>query len=402
MARSVTVRRRARLVVEIRGRAAGTAEGHGASEMRDDREGHRDGERIVVHRDGRVVGALAVAISADRVTATTVGEGRITRSEADDLLDGLVHLAGVVSTTSIVLDSRDPALRTRARDRGFHGSLRTALELDVAGLPHAAPAITDSSVQAALADLLPGTAITVRRRRFGAGLLRRLSDGVRGGARVVAQRDGSRVVMIVPIGPNLMLEPLAAALDTALDVGRRFAPYLGTLRVRFGLHDAKMVDGRIAGYAGDAILMNVLFVDGDRHDRLAFGWSPPSEAARVHHPVVPAAGRFAVDGVMAHEIGHELDRKAHHLSGTSAFRVSLGRVLGVESVEQALHGNEPNAPAAWREARSMLIEQVSGYATTNCAELFAELFEIAMQGPANPVVTEFERILAEEFPTAVR
>jgi hypothetical protein len=56
------------------------------------------------------------------------------------------------------------------------------------------------------------------------------------------------------------------------------------------------------------------------------------------------------------------------------FNRTLGEALGVESLELALRGAEPDAPESWRQARDRLVREVSAYATTSPQEANAEIF----------------------------
>ena len=107
-----------------------------------------------------------------------------------------------------------------------------------------------------------------------------------------------------------------------------------------------------------------------------------------------------MDTVVAHEVGHCLDALAGsgRIADTTAFRVAIGRALGVESVELALRGRAADSPPEWQRAHALLVEQISDYATTSGVELFAEIFATWWSGSEGPVVEAFDQMMKEQFP----
>ena len=104
--------------------------------------------------------------------------------------------------------------------------------------------------------------------------------------------------------------------------------------------------------------------------------------------------------MVAHEVGHCLDALAGsgRIADTTAFRVAIGRALGVESVELALRGRAADSPPEWQRAHALLVEQISDYATTSGVELFAEIFATWWSGSEGPVVEAFDQMMKEQFP----
>jgi hypothetical protein len=69
--------------------------------------------------------------------------------------------------------------------------------------------------------------------------------------RIEARRDGVATAVTVPMGPDTLLEPVAATVDTLLDLTARF----GRASVRvppitFSLNDAGIAHGRVAVFDG--------------------------------------------------------------------------------------------------------------------------------------------------------
>jgi hypothetical protein len=105
--------------------------------------------------------------------------------------------------------------------------------------------------------------------------------------------------------------------------------------------------------------------------------------------------------VVAHECWHYLDAEIR-VSGSAyvEFNAGLGDALGVASLELALRGREPGAPAEWRDAHARLVRDVSAYAGTSPREATAEMFGIwwCSPGPHAPVVERFGELVERYFP----
>ncbi len=81
-------------------------------------------------------------------------------------------------------------------------------------------------------------------------------------------------------------------------------------------------------------------------------------------------------------------------------RRQLGNYLGVETLEHALKGGTPKAPANWQAAYIRLADEVSPYATTNAREATAELFKLwwCRMGPPSPLVSRFGELVDQMLP----
>ncbi len=218
----------------------------------------------------------------------------------------------------------------------------------------------------------------------------------------VTTTDRLRMKMKVPDRPDVMPEMLAAALDTALAVRRRFG------RMASGVHSISIDDGaggfddhRTAGAATSGT--GTFFLDTS----LAVADAMEAQRRRT------AGGRgisasvpkpwFPIDGVVAHEYWHNLDTT---VLATPATYVEMNRVLGaelgVETFEHALRGREPTAPPGWQHAFARIVHEVSPYATTNMREATAEMFKLWWCAPPrlvpSPLVVCFGGLLDRFYP----
>jgi hypothetical protein len=218
--------------------------------------------------------------------------------------------------------------------------------------------------------------------------------------RIEAGRAGVAVAVVVPLGPDTLLEPVAATVDTLLDLTVRLGP--ATVRVppiTFSLNGTGIAHGRVAGAnAGAGIVLSPMYVDAaalarirHRLDAVARGGGTPRR---------PRGNHFRVEQTIVHEVGHSVDQAegSGRLSDTIEARTTLGRAIGVDSVELALRAGWRGAPPEWAAARDRIVEDLSAYATTNCVELFAEAFVAWYLREDSPIVAAMDTVLRRRYP----
>jgi len=298
--------------------------------------------------------------------------------------DAAIAVVAVLTQARVpVLDVADALLRAAAREAGWTGALRA---------PLVAPAGTVELLDpvATVQTLVVGAEI--RRRGFS-----RRALSIR-----VTTTDRLRMKVKVPDRPDVMPEMLAAALDTALAVRRRFG------RMASGVHAISIDDGaggfddhRNAGAATsgtgtfflDTSLACADAMDAQRR-RMAGG---RGISATVPRPW------FQIDGVVAHEYWHNLDTTVLATPATYVeINRALGAELGVATFEHALRGREETAPPEWQHALARVVHEVSPYATTNMREATAEMFKLwwcaPPQAELSPLVARFGALLDRFYP----
>ncbi len=376
---------------------------------------HEHGEIDVVNALGRVAVASWSAVGGElRIVLATARSFGIAPADARRLLVDLAAVARTTAAARVSLCTDDPVVRSHARSEGFTGGLRADLECRAERwAPEAEPtpevrvvasSSTRDATAAELGRLLPGAAVTIESGGPLARLAWRSETGMAGCGRVVAARRGQRIQVVVPLGPALMVESLAAALDTLLGLYERFAAVARSVPpVVFGMAAMDMIDGHISGQAaGGRITVNPAHVRADAVETLIGRYADAEERhAPRDRTLVPPAGRtLAVDEVVAHEVGHCVDGLAGNarISDTTAFRVGIGAALGVASVELALRGRDGDAQPEWQRAHARLVAEISDYAATSAVELFAEIFERWWCAADGPVVEAFAQMMNERFP----
>lgn len=362
----------------------------------------REGVRVAVAEIERWSETATVSIASDRSFGLLVGE-------VETAIEAAVDTARAWGMPSVVLMASDPLVRDVARAAGFSGALRTPLIGTIGTAGVVAPSVQRNGDAAelvpSLESLLPGTSVVIETGGWAARLSRRLVTGMAGNVRVIAQRAGVRVASVVPVGPDLMVESLAAAIDTQLAVESRLRHLAGRLpAVFFAMASAQMMHGRVSGQvASGGLSVNPAHVHRSVYGRLAIRpVIPRPERGMGSRPSRGPIGDFLpVDGVVAHELGHCVDQLGSRgsLSDTTEFRQCMGRAVGVGSIEKALRGREADAPADWRRAHDALRDQISDYATTSVVELFAEVFSVSAQSGEGSLVAAFDGFVAERFPS---
>jgi len=330
--------------------------------------------------DGTTPFATLVPGAADGVVSVQlVAPVVIDRTVADALVAALTEARVPVVGVS------DELVRAAARTAGWTGDLRAPL-----GAPSGAPAPDDVALQ--VQSLLPGTTVTRR------GFSRRTLS-----LRAVTA-DGLRLKIKVPDRPDVVPELLAAALDVAFSVRRRFG------RMASGVHTISIDDGAgmfddhsTAGSAQSGT--GTFFLDTSLACVDAIDAQRRRLAGRATVSARPTRPWFAVDGVVAHEYWHNLDTTVVATPDVYlALNRGLGAELGVETFEHALRGREAGAPPEWRAALGRIVTEVSPYATTNWREATAELFKLwwcrPPDGPPAPLVACFGALLDRFYPPA--
>ena len=284
-----------------------------------------------------------------------------------------------------LLDVGDELLRDHARRTGWTGALRAPL-----AAPTVAPTAFDPgrSVQA----LLPWTTVTRRTGFFARSALTLRVDA----------DDGVRLTVKVPDRPDVMPEQLAAALDVAFGVRRRFG------RMASAVHTITVDDGAgtfddhsTAGSAQSG--SGTFYLDTSLACADAMDAQRERLAGRSLVSARPTSPWFAIDGVVAHEYLHNLDTTIVASPAVyTQLNAELGAELGVDTYEHALRGREDGAPPAWQAAFRRISTEVSPYGTTSWRESTAELFKLwwchPADGPPAPLVAKFGELLERFYP----
>jgi len=368
------------------------------------------GERLGAARLGLRATLAGVAVGIDASSSYR-------RDDIAGLVVALVRRAAAAGALEVELDSDSLLVRYEARGLGFAGRLRHPLRAPVtlgAAAAEGPPGPTRRAARAAeVAAALAGWGIAAAPGRS-AGTLERLANrlaiGVGATVDVTVQwAPGHHVTIGAPDRPDLMPEALALAADTATAVLRRFPEQAGAVRsIRFDRSERGLSTGRYSGVANSSsgtIHLTVGYVaadallDATRQRALADG--RPSSATRVRS-AGPTSPFTVVDTTVAHELWHQIESafEADHYADTIELRRGLGAVLGVETLERAVKGNETGAPASWQQALRRLAEEVSPYATTNTHEATAEMFKLwwCRVGPLPPVVARFGELVDRLLP----
>ncbi len=317
----------------------------------------------------------------DAVAVRPLIPGIMDRELARELVTALAPIDRPVALS-------DELTRTEARLAGWTGRLRAPLRPPG---PSRAGAVGADARLTVVQDLLPGVDVT--RRAFGRKVMN---------LRAVAAAGGFRMRLKAPDRDDLMPEVVAAALDTAFAIRRRFgrmAAGVNTITIDDGAGgmDDHLTAGSTQGGSGTIYLETSLaFADALSADRLRRG------GARGVSAAVPRPW-FHIDGVVAHEIWHNMDATLATTPGVYVeFNRALGEELGVETFEHALRGRDAGAPESWHAGFRRIVEEVSPYATTSWREATAELFKLwwcaSPQSPPAPLVARFGDLLYRYYP----
>lgn len=360
-----------------------------------------------IESEGQTVAAVEASFQRDTLVARVqIGpwEG-FDSARAQSLVDDLGCAAVGCGAVILRLDSANLLLRNRARLNGFEGGVRESLILritpDAQNGSHVES--TSSWAVSTLEALLPQSSIRaiwpsspVRR------IIQRALSGSGARIHLVLQTPPGRFDVWVPEREDLMPEPIAMAVDTAIAIKSRFGPALRHVGlIRFDLAHHGMSKNRVAGVADTevpSIHINAGYCCADLaplNETRRGGWKPK-------RPSAPTAATFKFDKIVAHEIGHQLD---HGFQGSRyresiEFRRRLGETLGVPSIEFAVRGTWDEDQQAAARAKALLTQDVSPYATTNLSEAMAELFAVWWFGgrDGTPIMETYDRLIEEYLP----
>ncbi|MGA2521775.1 MAG: hypothetical protein ABSG81_13290 [Acidimicrobiales bacterium] len=381
---------------------------------------------------------LALQGTDARIGVVIDGTSAFERDDLRDLLIELVQRSGAQGARRVDLDCFSLLVRHEARRIGFVGPLRRPLVAAVDDVatkavgtgegPRSEPDGGQASRpldQAELASSLAGAlaawgipATPVRARRGLGRITSRLALGVADTLDVAVHWAPGRTVTIgVPDRADLMPEAVALAAQTTVGVLGRFPEQAGVVAsIRFDRSTRGLTTGHYGGTAdrsAGAIHLNIDYVAADamvamtrRQAARAAGQGPPRGQRFTYGTLRGAASAAApftfLDATVAHELWHQLESafEHRHYRASVELRRGLGEVLGVETLERAIKGNERNAPEAWRSAYEQLARQVSPYATTNVTEATAEIFKLwwCRTGAVSPVVARFGELIDQLLP----
>ena len=374
-------------------------------ELRPEGTGDGDGERLGVWVEGTKRAEITVV--RDRlvpwVSMAALKAHLWTREE----IRLVVRAVAAHIHTSFEFALSDPLFRYEVRSMGFSGGLRSPLSPWGASAG-ASVAPRDAETLAEMVNALLGrTAVRAGqppRSTMGRLANRAASGNVAPLFLTVAPREGRRFSVVVPQSREVLVEVVALAIDTALDIYQRLPEELKPLEsIAFDRSDARFVRGkrRAAGAAHRTLArihLNGSYASPDglcaaRHFRAKH---PPLRPPRQAQP--PAT---FIDGIVAHELWHVAEGvfQGSRYRDSIEFRRRLGHVLGVATLEHAVRPR-PEDGVVGQAALATLRSDVSEYATTNITEAMAELFEAWWWAPEPlaPVVARFGELLAEFFP----
>ena len=331
-------------------------------------------------------GAARDLVGVTLLTPLTIG-----REGARALVETLADVGDPTSDGPPLVVVHDALVRFEARAAGWTGSLREPLTRPTGPSPPHAE--SGDPRLAAIAALLPGA--DVRRAGFPRPTM----------TLKVTDADGRTKIRVkLPDRADVMAEAIASAVDTTLAVKRRFGRMASGVRaLAFDHGGGQFADGSVAGSAESAtgtIFLNTNLAFAD--DLVAQRRRMAAEGGRGVSAVVPPPFT-ALEGVVAHELWHNLDATIQTTPGVYfEFNRALGEELGVETFEHALRGGEATAPPEWRAARVRIVQEVSVYATTNMREATAELFKLwwcsTPEAPPAPLVACFGALVDRYYP----
>ncbi len=334
----------------------------------------------IARRDGRDLVGVTV------LTPLTIG-----RDGARALADVLRAVGEPSADGPPLVFVHDELVRFEARASGWAGALRAPLTRPEA--PPAPSAPDAASRVAAIGALLPG--IAVRRVGFGRHLFT---------LKVTAADGTTSLRLRMPDRPDMMPETIASAIDTTVAVKRRFGRMASGVRaLAFDRGGGQYADGSVAGSAQSGtgtIFLNTNLAFAD--EVVALRREAAADGRRSVSAVV-APPFTALEGVVAHELWHNLDANMQTTPAVyMEFNRVLGEELGVATFEHALRGGEEGAPPAWRAARARIVREVSVYATTNQREATAEMFKLwwcsRPEAPPTPLVACFGALVDRYYP----
>ena len=358
--------------------------------------------------DGQSAAVIELKIDEDDLTARlVVGNGPASNSvRFRRLVQALIHAAEIAGRERLTFETSDVLARHEARALGFKGGLREKLTL----LTHddATRGVGEigqhESALVQLRALLLDCSVQVARSK---GTLTRLIQHAQSGTgaqlRFTLTSPAGRLRIFVPERDDLMIEPVAMVAATAMAIKSRFGDAVSQVRtVSFDFAQHGMSKSRVAGAANlavPAIHINAGYCCYELAERVEArkgSWEP-------RRPSASTSAVFRVDKVTAHEFGHHLDAafQGSRYHDSIEFRRTLGESLGVPTIEMAVRGWARGLEMQAAEARRLLAEQISPYATTNIAEAMAELFAVWwFGGPGSPpLIQVYDQLIEKYFPS---
>jgi hypothetical protein len=363
-------------------------------ELHTERRTPEGGHRLTASAGDESIAVLDVTPVTDGTTVVTVSTtDGVGRAEARDLV-GAISSLGTGAPTYV--DVSDALVRDAARAVGYVGGLRAPLVAPTPGAPAVRVSGTDVTdrVVGEVARLLPYASVRLRARR-------RLLDIE---ATVAGRPRGTGAMRVqAPERTDLMAEPLAEALDTALGIKWRFGRVARGIGVAcFG--GEGFGSGRRVGYAWSStryVFLTPHYVLADELERARRARAERNGgvlrrvSADVPRPFTD------VDATTAHEMWHQLDGAIGASGGRyTELNRALGVELGVATFEHALRGGEPSAPPEWKAAHARIEHEVSAYATTSQREATAEMFKLwwCSNGNPSPLVARFGALVDRFLP----
>jgi hypothetical protein len=390
------------------------------------------GRHFTAWSDDRLLGRVTTTVDHGWLRVAFDEAGVVNGvAERQALIDAVIALARSERLMGVVLAATTRLLvRYQARAVGFAGPLRGELVGALGDLGDGRPSPGPSPspergdlerrFMSDLQTLLPGVVLLASSRPPGRlrSLLRVASSGMTGTVHLTAQDEHEDLAfeeplrLAVPLDDDVMAEGVALAIDTALSIRRRFHPLVDVVRIFYDHSIQGLRTGSIGGVAeahlrdvhlnpAYALVSELDSLDNYIRDRA----SQPQLGEHGRRPpltVLPPATR--IDSVVAHEYWHQIEFGLE--SGRYRDSVELRRVIGgyfgVDTLEHAIKGNNPKAPASWQAAYVRLAREVSQYATTTTKEATAELFAQWWCTAGAPPLSAraFGEVLREFFPDA--
>lgn len=371
-----------------------------------------DGDTIEATGEAGPVARMSISAGTGslRVVLTTGGPQVCGSDDAARLVRALPVLGRLAGCITVDLVTTSLLVRYQAREAGFEGGLRQPLrrlttdDRGPAGPLHLDPALSlagldrdDPSARSREAEIrrryadrhgAVATALNalVPRVRFepaappGAArrLVHRSTTGfaARLGFMVSPDRVPLEFRLTFPDTPDLMVEPVAAVLDTTVAVAAAVGGHLRGLREIAMRHDIGMRQGRVAGLAqspAGQITLNGSYTSASHYSELLFR----RRATPPKRPPAPAPPPFLdVDRVVAHELWHLLEAgwMATDYAASMELLRSMGEYYGVETLQRITRPDLDGAGAPLEPPYRQLINDVSAYATSNVREATAEFF----------------------------
>jgi len=363
----------------------------------------------------RRLATAAVAVKHESVSSVLrvrlIQPLECSRRDAADIVAAVTGHARELLVCHVELETIDPIVRHEARRAGLDGDLRQPLRGTIEDL--VAPSVArdqepaDAEALARTVGRLAGVTVAVRAP---SGWLARLARGAVAGfaemVKLTVHARGGRqgFAIAVPNRADVLPESLALAVDTVLGVRRRFGPAIDHLKmVSFDHASHGLKAGHHAGEASTNL--------GIIHLNAWYALAGELEERRQPHPVPPPNYQYvgselprysSLEQTTAHELWHQIEAafEARDYRGSIELRRRLGAHFGVETLEHAILGRDPDSPPAWSAAQEQLVAEVSDYGGTLPGEATAEMFALwwCPIMPPSPAVERFRELVEARFP----